>query len=124
MHVPARLRFLVVLILGLALSAWGGLAGADTEADPKEVGKLIEQLGDEDMDVRKTAEKKLMDIGENVLEHLRKAVKEHSDPDVRLRAIVLMRTIERMNYGEIRQFTGHSGNIRHIAVSKDGKRAL
>src|SRR5262249_54031956 len=67
---------------------------------------------------------KLADIGEPALEQLRKAAKEHLDADVRLRSIVLVRAIEKGAFGEIRKFVGHTGHIRHIAVSRDGKHAL
>jgi WD40 repeat protein len=115
----AALALLSALILLVA-----GRSGVRGEADAKEIGKLIEQLGDDDADTRKEAEKKLADIGESALPALRKAGKEHADPDVRLRALVLVRVIEKGVFGEIRKFTNHTGIIRSIAVSKDGKRAL
>jgi WD40 repeat protein len=99
-------------------------APARSEPDAKEIAKLIEQLGDDELDTRKAAEKKLADIGEPALAQLRKAAKEHLDADVRLRSIVLVRAIEKGAFGEIRKFVGHTGHIRHIAVSRDGKRAL
>jgi WD40 repeat protein len=129
---PARPAFPVLSLarlLGLLLFCASVLlltlpAPAQSEPDVKQIGKLIEQLGDDELDTRKAAEKKLADIGEAALPQLRKAAKEHLDADVRLRAIVLLRVIEKGAFGEIRKFVGHTGNIRHIAVSRDGKRAL
>lgn len=119
-----RTRALAALLV-LAVGA-GLLLAADDDkpADGKEIAKLIDQLGDEDADLRKTAEKKLFDIGEGALDAVNKAIKDHPDPDVRLRAILLSRNIQKGAFGEIRKFTGHTGHIRHIVVSKDGKRAL
>jgi WD40 repeat protein len=97
---------------------------ARSETDAKEIARLIDQLGDDDLDVRKAAEKKLSDIGDLALEPLRKAVKNHLDPDVRLRALVLARAIEKGAFAPIRKFIGHAKTIRHIALSRDGKRAL
>src|SRR4051812_1498309 len=112
------------LLIGLALASLlaGSAAVADDEADSKEVARLIEQLGDDDVDVRRAADKRLLELGEKALPQLRKAAKDHPDADVRLRAIILERNIARTNFGEIRAFKGHEGNIRHIAVSRDGKR--
>jgi WD40 repeat protein len=115
-------RIVGVLALSAVVLLSGGLARSDT--DGKTIAKLIEQLGDDEQDVRKAAEKKLREIGEEALEQLKKAAKGHADADVRLRAIVLARAIEKGLYGEIRKFTGHTAAVRHIAVSKDGKRML
>jgi WD40 repeat protein len=106
----------VVVLLALACAA--GLA--DAPPDAKEIARLIEQLGDDDADVRKAAEDMLKEIGEPALPQLRQAAKGHVDADVRLRA----RALEKSLLGELRQFRGHTGHIRSLAVSKDGKRAL
>lgn len=113
---------LVALPLGSALALQEKEKGK--EVDLKQVGKLIEALGDDDVDIRRSAMQKLEQMGEPVLVQLRKAAKDHPDADVRLRAIMLQRTIERTYFGEIRRFTGHTGHIRSIAVSKDGKKVL
>jgi WD40 repeat protein len=121
MRAFARLFSVVVLVV-LALVSAVSLAG--DEVDDKKIAKLIEQLGDDDVDVRKAADKTLSEIGEPALAQLQKAAKSHPDADVRLRAIVLTRLIGRTYFGELRRFSGHTGNIRHIVVSKDGKRML
>jgi WD40 repeat protein len=100
----------LTLLLVLAVSA--------APADDKDIAKLVEQLGHDDLDVRKAAEQKLTELAEQALPQLRAAAKGHLDADVRLRAIRLLRSLD------VREFKGHEGNIRHIAVSKDGKTAL
>jgi WD40 repeat protein len=113
---PALFRRFCVVLLALACAA----ALADAPPDAKEIARLIEQLGDDDVEVRRAAEDKLKEIGEPALALLREAGKSHADADVRLRAAVLARSL----LGEIRRFTGHTGHVRSLAVSKDGKRAL
>src|SRR5262249_10011835 len=88
------------------------------------ISKWIDQLGDDDEDVRKKAEKALLALGEAALAPLQKASKDHPDADVRLRAIILAKAVARGAFRELKKMTGHTGWIRSIAVSKDGKRAL
>ncbi len=114
------------LLLAALLIGTAGLIAADDEkpADEKEVNKLIDQLGDEDPDVRQGAREKLFKVGEPALEHIRKAIKSHPDPDVRLRAILLARDINVGAFGQLRKFEGHTGHVRTLVVLKDGKRML
>jgi WD40 repeat protein len=118
----------LALALVAALAVVGGLAaqGDDKKDKPsdKQIQKWIDQLGDDNEDVRKKAEKSLLDLGEAALEPLNKAAKDHPDADVRLRAIVLAKAVARGAYRELKKMTGHTGWIRSLAVSKDGKRAL
>ena len=109
----------------LALGVVGLLMAQETKPTEGELGKLIDQLGNDDPDVRKEAEKKLFDRGLPALDDLNKAIKGHPDPDVKLRAILLAANIKKGAFGLLRKFEGHSGDgIRSIVVSKDGKRAL
>jgi WD40 repeat protein len=119
-HCP-RLLLAALLLIGTA-----GLLAADDEkpADEKEVNKLLDQLGDEDPDVRQGAREKLFKIGEPALELIRKAIRSHTDPDVRLRAILLARDINVGAFGQLRKFEGHTGHVRTLVVLKDGKRML
>ena len=121
---PVYLR-LTLTVGFLTLALMGGVAAQEKgDADEKKIAKLIEQLGDDDYDVRKVAEKKLIEIGEPAIDQIRKAAREAPDADVKLRAIVLSATIGKELYGQIRAFNGHTGHIRHLAVSKDGKHLL
>jgi WD40 repeat protein len=117
----------VVVVVALAVLA-GSLApaqsGDDKKVDDKKISKLIDQLGDDDEDVRKKAEKELLALGEAALAPLQKAAKDHADADVRLRAIVLSKAVARGAFRELKKMTGHTGWVRSIAVSKDGKKAL
>src|SRR5262245_24433303 len=86
MHAPDHLRPVVLgrrfsfalLAVLLAIAGLAGLATADDAEEEKQIEKLITQLGDDDYDVRKAAEKKLIAIGENVIPPLRKAAAKHS----------------------------------------------
>jgi WD40 repeat protein len=110
-----------VLLIGLVLVFAAGLPGAAPPIVPAEVRKLIDQLGDEDADVRKTAMKKLEALGEDVVSTLRAAAQTHSDVDVRLRATVVAVAIEKKVYGEVRRFVGHKEGAITLALSPDGK---
>src|SRR4051794_40816285 len=92
----------------LCLCSGALVAAAPPARVPPEVLKLIDQLGDGDEGVRKAAEKKLTDLGEDVLPALRRAAKEHDDVDVRLSAGVVARAIDKALFGEVRRFTGHA----------------
>jgi WD40 repeat protein len=93
--------------------------------DAAAIGKLIEQLGDNDPAKRKEAAKRLEAIGEPAGEPLRQAAKEHPDPDVRLRAGVLAGVMTRGVYEEIRKYGGKVSGywINRVAFTPDGKRA-
>lgn len=106
-----------LVLLGLAV-------GPSPAADDKEIARLIAQLGDDDEDVRKAAEKKLLEIGNPAMEQIRQAAKTALDGDVRLRAMALEKNIVKAKYKEIRQYPGHAHWIRSVAVSKDGKKLL
>jgi WD40 repeat protein len=117
-------RLSVCLVLTCLLAA--GTFAAAPPGPP--VQKLIDDLGDDDIDVRQSAEKKLAALGEDVLPALIRAQRSHEDADVRLRATLLVKTIERKVYGdkreglEVRRFTGHRAGVIAFALSPDGKR--
>jgi WD40 repeat protein len=84
--------------------------------------KLIDQLGEDDAEVRKSAEKKLESMGdEAVVMVLRRASKSHADVDVRLRAAVLAAAIEKNLYGLHLTMKGAGGGDCNVAVSSDGR---
>ncbi len=117
------MRHLLSCLLA-AVVAVGGFAAAPPPGVPAEVKKLIEQLGDDDADVRKAAARKLEDLGEGVLQPLRQAGKSHADVDVRLRAAVVAAAIEKKLFGEVLCFKGHSGWVYRLAVTPDGKHVV
>src|SRR4051794_24819827 len=98
--------FALLAFLSLAVSA-----AAPPAKVPREWSSLIEELGDDDEDVRKAAGKKLLRYGEDVMPVLVKASKGHADPDVRLHATVLLKEIEKKLYGEVRRFTGSEEGV-------------
>jgi WD40 repeat protein len=120
MHPLVRLISPLAIVL-LVLSAVA-LAADDKKED--KATPLVEKLGDDDVDVRKDATKKLLEMGEDAVPALLKAIKSHPDADVKLRAIILRQDIFKKLYGELRKFSGHTGDIRSIAVTSDGKKAI
>src|SRR5262249_25240745 len=97
--------FAAFVALCLLLSA--GFGAAPPAQVPADWLKLIDQLGEEDEQMRGAASKKLQALGEDVIGPLRVAAKSHDDVDVRLRAAVLADAIERKVYGVLRQLVGH-----------------
>lgn len=116
-------------LLLLAFAAFGLFIFSPTSRaidGPAEIKKLIEQLGSDDGDQRREAAERLQEIGEPALEGLRAAAKGHADPDVRLRAGLLVRAIETGPFGEVKTFgTGTDGYwLNRVAFTADGKGAL
>ena len=86
---------LPVLGLGLILGVLLIPAGRATDKpDDKEIARLIQQLGSDSFQDREEASKKLADIGLPAAEALRRAAKEGTDAEVRLRAEDLLRRLE------------------------------
>src|SRR5205085_2689832 len=87
-----------------------------------EVARLIEQLGSEKFAEREVASKRLKEIGEPALDALHKALSS-DDLEVRYRARRIIAAVENKLYPELR-LTGHTGQVRCVCVSADGKRLL
>jgi WD40 repeat protein len=94
------MRWLTALALLALPSLIGAAAPAVTTAPA--VLKLIDQLGSEDTDTRKAAEKKLEELGEDILPALLAASKKHPDIDTRLRAMVVARNIRARHWGPVK----------------------
>lgn len=109
----------------LLLPAWHPIR-ADDEPDAKAIGKLIAQLGSDDAKERQDAAKRLEAIGEPAVEPLRQAAKSHNDPDVRLRAGVIVAAMTRGVYEEVRKIVGRTPGywINRVAFTPDGKQAV
>jgi WD40 repeat protein len=99
---------------------------ADDKPDQAAIARWIDQLGDDDADKRKDAAKHLEEAREAAVEALQKAEKEHPDVDVRLRAGLVLRTIVKETWGEIRSFGGQTPGywFNRVAFTADGKQAL
>lgn len=113
----------------LLLAALPAVAAA--QAAPA-VQKLIEQLGDDEPEVRKRAVARLESLDEEAVPALRVASKDHPDPDVRLRALTLLRAIRAKHFGPVKAI-GPGAEIKNplggywlnrVRFSKDGKYAL
>ena len=74
------------------------------------VGKLIDQLGDDDDDVRKAAEAKLTDLGEEVVPALLAASKKHADVDVRCDVMTIACAIHAKNWGPVKAIGPGAGS--------------
>jgi WD40 repeat protein len=117
------IQFLAVSLL--LLPAWQSIR-ADDEPDVEAIGKLIEQLGSDDAKERQEAAKRLAAIGEPAIEPLRQVAKSHADPDVRLRAGVIVAAMTRGVYEEVRKIVGKTPGywINRVAFTPDGKQAV
>src|SRR5262245_24831897 len=116
------MRILAGIWLVVALAALSPAAAPPPPA-PAEVLKLIDQLGDDDDDVRKAAMDGLQAQGEKALSAVRHASVKHLDADVRLRAAVVAAAIQKALYGELRVFEGHRNWVIRVAITPDGKYA-
>src|SRR5262249_24047873 len=102
-------------LVPLLLCATFAHAAAPPAKAPAEWLAWIDDLGDEQK--RDAAVKKLEALGEDVLPALRRAGREHADPDVRLRAVFTASVIEKKVYGEVRRYAGHTAGGGGFALS-------
>src|SRR5579859_6396993 len=117
------MRPVLLLVVSVFSLAWA-LPAPSPAATPAEIKKLIDQLGDDDTDVRKEAAKKLEALGEEALPALREAAKSAGDADIRLRAAVIVSAIHKKLYGEIFTLAGHKGWVYRVIVLPGGKQAI
>src|SRR5262249_25503680 len=115
----AGMRPLTVVLALSCLFAATAFAAAPPANVPAEWLNLIDQLGEDNDAVRLSAEKKLTGLGEDALPVLRRAAKDHDDPDVRIQAGIVLRAIEKVVYVEVRSFVGHQEAVAGLAVSPD-----
>jgi WD40 repeat protein len=103
-----------------------GVAGVCSAEDKPDIDKLIEQLGHDDLAKRREASKRLEEIGTPALEKLQSAERKHRDPDVKLRAGLLVRAIENKGWGEESNIVGPTRGywFNRIAFTADGKQAV
>jgi WD40 repeat protein len=94
--------------------------------DTAPIDQLIEQLGSDDPAKRQEADKQLRERGKPAEEALRKAARTHVDPDVRLRAFVLLRALSDADWGEVRAITSEPSGywLNRVVFTPDGKQAL
>src|SRR5262245_39052015 len=113
-----------VSVLLLAGTLPGRTAGPADAAVPdvKEMERLIEQLGNDSAAKRREASRRLEALGEPALPLLRKALQSHADPDVRLRAGLVVRAIESKRWGGVRHFGAGGGYwLNRVAFTGDGR---
>jgi WD40 repeat protein len=101
------------------------LAFASTPAQPADapdVNRLIKQLSSGTAAEREAAIKQLEQIGEPALPALRKVAGNTAlDPDVRLRALVVVNGVVKDSLVETNRLTGAQSHVQCVAWSPDGK---
>ncbi len=105
------------------------IPAAPVKSVEAEVHRLIEDLGDADIPTRYRAAKRLAEIGLPAIGPLRKAAADHPSDEVRQRAAVVARDVERASFTVVRQFPVHPGddwgkNANRVVVTPDGRRML
>jgi len=118
-----RIALVTIFLLVFAASGPG--------QNPEVIDRLIQKLGAKKAETRESAAKRLENIGAAALPALREAAKTDTNPEVRLRAGQLVKTIGRFLFPEIRRFAVHQGTnpilglwITRLAVSPDGRRVV
>lgn len=103
-----------------------GVTGVCRAEDKPDIDKLIDQLGHDELAKRREASKRLEEIGMPALEKLQGAERKHRDPDVKLRAGLLVRAIENKGWGEASNIVGTTRGywFNRIAFTSDGKQAV
>jgi hypothetical protein len=96
-------------------------AAPPTTAPANEVGGLIDRLGDPDFRVRREASTRLRQIGPGALPALRNAA-ESPDPEVRLRAAQIIRSLEHHTLPGRPQRHGRASRV--TVMTHDGRRTL
>src|SRR5262249_26964780 len=112
---------LTCLAVMLSLGARGPAADSKEE---KEIERLVQQLGSQEAKAHQAAAKRLEEIGGAAPPALPKAGAPATDPDVKLRAGLLVKTIGNKAFAELRRFTGHSRQVHCVVLTRDGKHAL
>src|SRR4051812_4592618 len=102
-----RAPFAPLAVAALVAAAAAASAAAPPARWPAEWSAWIAQLGSEDERTREDAAKRRGALEEDALPLLRRARRSHDDPDVRLRAILLIAAVERLAKREVRSYSGH-----------------
>jgi WD40 repeat protein len=123
--------FLILLLWPVANTAWGA---APPGRPSPQVLELIEQLGDEQVSVRRRAMQKLEALDEDVLGVVRGLARRHPDVDVRLRLLVVARAIQSRHWGLVKAMGlgaaltaspwGGGYWLNRVKFSRDGRYAV
>jgi WD40 repeat protein len=114
-----RRCFVLVGLLAL-LAALSARGAAPPKPSAREIAELVRALEDERYEVRTAAMEALGQAGERAVPPLRHAA-THPDPDVRLRAFVLLRVLDKALVPDALVLTGHADAVVCLDVSRDGK---
>jgi uncharacterized protein (TIGR03067 family) len=89
-----------------------------------EIDRLIEQLGAPLFKEREEAAKGLRALGKEALPRLEKAARDHLEIEVRHRAKRLVEELRGRSANGVQRFSGHTGAVCAVVISRDGKFAL
>lgn len=97
--------------------------------DEKTIGRLIEQLGDDDFDRRLDANERLKALGRAAVPQLRRAALNHPNPEVQYRADKLSQSFLAQLFSLEKtlgplNLTGNRRWIARVATTGDGKQAV
>ena len=88
---------------------------------PSEIDRLIQRLGDRQFKEREAAGERLEKIGEPALEALREAAAASKDPEIRRRALQLLRLCSNLRQVEGTYYLGRSGMRACLHIDSDGR---
>lgn len=110
-----------LVALAAAVPGHTAKAGAQEQkpaTDPdRKIEQLIEQLGSSKFRIREAAAKELLALGKRAIPALRKALRS-TDPDVRLRAQLLLNEIDRGVPNLIEELADKDPKVRQAAAQK------
>lgn len=121
-------------LLGAVVVGSAVLASAPPPPENKEIRKLVAQLDDDDVDIRKAAMKKLEAMGDTVVPLLRRELAKQKDAEVKLRLGLILRAIHARNWGPVKAFgpgaatkvypPGGGYWFNRVRLTPDGKHAV
>jgi WD40 repeat protein len=122
-------RLVAILLVAATLLVPAGRSPARPDKSVKaEVRDLIEDLGDCDVPRRYRAAKRLVEIGRPAIGPLRQAAADHPSEDVRQRAAIVAKDVERELFTIVREFGEAASDQRRmvtrLALTPDGRRVL
>ncbi|MHC4718825.1 MAG: outer membrane protein assembly factor BamB family protein, partial [Planctomycetota bacterium] len=111
---------MAVLVVMLTAGVARAAPPADAGADEAHIQRLIKQLGDDSYQVRERAQKELQKMGPPAIPFLEKALAESADPEVQVRAELILpeaRRLVRSLYGGIVAVDASTRKVRWQMLS-------
>src|SRR3954469_11987931 len=105
MNYLRSLAALLILLPSVSVAQTQPATSAFTK--PVDLEPLIRQLSDNDFHTRESAENKIIDVGDAASTRIEQLAKETTDPEVRLRAGSILKSIATANYAKPSLVTLH-----------------